>query len=140
MSRSLDDVTMDEWTRASRRVLGLDKPKPAPASETDIMKLAMIELSRRGHVVFRANVGLFYTKDGRPQKTGLPVGFPDTFGSRHPDNAFFAVEFKKPGGRLRPEQRTTLNALRARGIRAGVAYSIEDAIRIVESDAISAPL
>lgn len=104
------------------------------------MRLAMIELSRRGHLIFRANVGLFYTKDGRPQQTGLPVGFPDTFGARKDDGAFFGIEFKKPGGRLRPQQRVTLNALRARGIRAGVAFSIEDAIAIVECDAISAPL
>lgn len=108
--------------------------------ESDIMKLAMIELSKRGHICFRANVGQFFTKDGRPVRTGLPVGFPDTFGARHPDGAFFAVEFKMPGGRLRPQQRDTLNALRARGLRAGVAYSIEDAISIVENDAISAPL
>lgn len=104
------------------------------------MKLALIELSKRGHVAFRANVGQFFTKDGRPVRTGLPVGFPDTFGARHPDGAFFAVEFKMPGGRLRPQQRDTLNALRARGLRAGVAYSIEDAIAIVENDAEIAPL
>jgi hypothetical protein len=103
------------------------------------MRSAMIALSARGHVIFRANVGLFYTKDGRPQQTGLPVGFPDTFGATKGGD-FFAVEFKAPGGRLRPQQRTTLNALRARGLRAGVAYSIEDAILIVEGDAIFTPL
>lgn len=116
---------------------------PAPEEfrcETDLMRLAMIELSKRGHLALRANVGQFYTRDGRPVRTGLPVGFPDTFGARHPDGAFFAVEFKMPGGRLRPQQRDTLNALRARGLRAGVAYSIDDAIRIVENDANFAPL
>lgn len=116
---------------------------PAPDEfrcETDLMRLAMIELSKRGHLALRANVGQFYTRDGRPVRTGLPVGFPDTFGARHPDGAFFAVEFKMPGGRLRPQQRDTLNALRARGLRAGVAYSIEDAISIVENDANFAPL
>lgn len=107
--------------------------------ESDLMRLAMIELSRRGHLCFRANVGQFFTKDGRPVRTGLPVGFPDTFGAR-PDGQFFAVEFKIKGGRLRKEQRDTLNALRARGLRAGVAYSIEDAISIAEGDAILAPL
>ena len=113
----------------------------APArSESDLMRLAMIELSARGHLVFRANVGLFYTRDGRPQKTGLPVGFPDTFGARATDGAFFAIEFKIKGGRLRPDQRQTLNAMRARGLRAGVAYSVEDAISIVEGDAIFAPM
>lgn len=108
--------------------------------ESDLMKLAMIELSRRGHLVFRSNVGQFFTKDGRPVRTGLPVGFPDTFGARQTDGAFFAVEFKMPGGRLRKEQRDTLNAMRARGIRAGVAFSIEDAIAIVEGDAKFEPL
>lgn len=107
--------------------------------ESDIMRLAMIELSARGHLALRANVGQFFTKDGRPVRTGLPVGFPDSFGATKSGD-FWAVEFKKPGGRLRPEQRTTLNALRARGIRAGVAYSVEDAVSIVESAANTAPL
>lgn len=108
-------------------------------SESDLMRLAMIELSARGHLVFRANIGQFFTKDGRPVRTGLPVGFPDTFGAR-PDGQFFAIEFKIKGGRLRPEQRQTLNAMRARGLRAGVAYSVADAVSIVDGDAISAPL
>lgn len=107
--------------------------------ESDVMRLAMIALSERGHLIFRCNVGLFYTKDGRAQKTGLPVGFPDTFGATSAGN-FFAIEFKAPGGRLRPEQRVTLNALRARGIRAGVARNTEEAIAIAEGDAISAAL
>lgn len=110
-----------------------------PLKEIDIQKLAMIELSARGHLIFRSNVGQFFTKDGRPIRTGLPKGFPDTFGARA-DGAFFAIEFKKPGGKISTEQRQTLNAMRSRGIRAGVAYSVEDAIRLVEGDAISAPM
>jgi len=34
--------------------------------ESDLMRSIMLALSGAGHFVFRCNVGLFYTKDGRP--------------------------------------------------------------------------
>lgn len=133
--RPLDDVTGEEWNAASAAVRK-PTPKPKQLAEGDLQRAIMIALSDRGHLIFRANVGLFYTRDGRPQKTGLPTGFPDTFGARASDGAFFGIEVKTATGRLRTEQRATLNAMRRRGLRAGVARSIDDAISIVEGDAI----
>ena len=40
-------------------------------SESDLMRQIMVALSEDGHFVARANVGLFFTADGRPVKTGL---------------------------------------------------------------------
>lgn len=96
-------------------------------TEGDIQRQIMIALSEDGHAVFRANVGLFLTKDGRPVKSGLPTGFSDLFGHRAGDARAFYIEIKTPTGRVRPEQTAFLAAMRARGAIAGVARSIQDA-------------
>lgn len=67
-----------------------------PLSEADLMRAIMVALSADGHFVARANVGLFFTKDGRPVKTGLPVGFSDVFGHRESDVRAFYLEVKTP--------------------------------------------
>jgi len=96
-------------------------------SEADIMRSIMIALSNDGHFVARANVGLFFTKDGRPVSTGLPKGFSDLFGSRVGDARAFYLEIKGPAGRVTTEQSAFLNAMRMRGAIAGVARSVQEA-------------
>jgi hypothetical protein len=90
----------------------------------------MLALSDAGCVVFRANVGLFFTRDGRPVRTGLPVGFSDLFGFR-PDLRPFFVETKTARGRLRPEQARFLEAMRERGAIAIVARDPTTVVRDV---------
>lgn len=58
------------------------------------MRSIMLALSADGHFVARANVGLFFTKDGRPVKTGLPVGFSDVFGHMKSNARAFYLEVK----------------------------------------------
>lgn len=101
-------------------------------SEGDTMRQIMIALSADGHAVFRANVGLFYTRDGRPVSTGLPPGFSDLFGFTPQGRAFF-LEIKSPAGRLRPEQAAFLDAMKKRGALAGVARNVQDAKNILQS-------
>lgn len=96
--------------------------------EAAVLHRCMLALSGAGCAVFRANVGLFYTRDGRPVQTGLPKGFSDLFGFR-PDLVPFFVEVKSETGRVRPEQAAFLAAMRARGAVAVVA---RDADKIVE--------
>lgn len=96
-------------------------------SEADTMRLIMLALSEDGHAVFRANVGLFYTRDGRPVTTGLPPGFSDLFGNRAGDARAFYLEVKSSTGRVRPEQQLFIDAMLARGAIAGVVRSVEDA-------------
>jgi hypothetical protein len=96
-------------------------------SESDLMRSIMIALSADGHAVFRANVGLFFTKDGRPVSTGLPVGFSDLFGFRAGDARAFFLEVKTPIGRATAEQRAFVDAMQRRGALAGVVRSVEDA-------------
>ena len=44
---------------------------------------------------------------------------------------FTSIEVKTPTGRLRPEQKTWLDAVQAAGGVAGIARSVEDAQRIL---------
>lgn len=98
--------------------------------EAAILHRCMLALSEAGCVVFRANVGLFFTRDGRPVQTGLPRGFSDLFGFR-PDARAFFVEVKSASGRLRPEQAAFLEAMRARGAVAVVARDADDCVERV---------
>lgn len=96
-------------------------------SESDLMRSIMIALSADGHAVFRANVGLFFTKDGRPARTGLPVGFSDLFGARVGDARAFFLEVKTATGRATLDQRRFLQAMANRGAITGIVRSVDDA-------------
>lgn len=96
-------------------------------TEADLMRSIMLALSQAGHMVFRANVGLLYTRDGRPVRTGLPVGFSDLFGFSADLTPFF-FEVKTSSGRVSPEQAAFLDAMRRRGAIAEVVRSPQAAL------------
>ena len=100
-------------------------------TESDLMRAVMVALSLDGHQVFRANVGLFFTRDGRPIRSGLPVGFSDLFGHHRDGARAFYLEVKTATGRVTPEQQAFINAMRLRGAIAGVVRSIEDAQKML---------
>jgi hypothetical protein len=100
-------------------------------NEADLMRSIMIALSNDGHFVCRANVGLFFTQDGRPIRSGLPVGFSDLFGNRRDDAKAFYLEVKTPTGKVTTEQMAFINAMKIRGAIAGVVRSIEDAQKLL---------
>lgn len=100
-------------------------------TEPDLMRSIMLALSEDGHAVFRANVGLFFTADGRPVKTGLPVGFSDLFGHRAGDARAFYLEVKTPKGRATPQQLAFVESMRRRGAIAAVVRSVEEARQAV---------
>lgn len=85
-------------------------------------------------VVFRANVGIFRTTDGRMVATGLPKGFSDLFGFRKSDGKIFFIEVKNEKGRLRVDQKHFIETMRDKGAIAGVARSVEEAIQLIEVD------
>jgi hypothetical protein len=97
--------------------------------EGPLMRHIMCALAEAGCVIFRANVGKFKMEDGRWFDTGLPPGFSDLFGIA-PDGRPLFVEVKTETGRVRPEQLRFIEAMVARGARAGVARSVDDALRI----------
>ncbi|MEN9885718.1 MAG: hypothetical protein RL758_296 [Pseudomonadota bacterium] len=98
-------------------------------TEADLMRAIMVALSADGHFVVRANVGLFFTKDGRPVRSGLPVGFADVFGHRAGDARAFYLEVKTATGRATEAQLAFIAAMKKRGALASIVRSVEDARR-----------
>ena len=101
-------------------------------SENRIQSEIMIELSKRGHKVFRANAGK--VQDAR---TGtwiklLPRGFSDLFGFKSDGTAIF-IEVKTPVGKLRPEQIKFRDAVMEYPVIYGVARSAQEAVDIIEN-------
>ena len=91
----------------------------------------MIALSKAGATVWRNNVGALQDKTGRLVRYGLCKGSSDIIGICH-DGRFLAVEVKTSTGQVRPEQILFIDAVIAKGGRAGVARSVDDALRILE--------
>lgn len=100
-------------------------------TEQDIQNKIRAALSPYA-VVFRANVGKVRTADGRYFDTGLPKGYSDLHGFRKSDGRMFFIEVKTPTGRLRPEQEKFIKTVKKNGAIAGVARSVDDAIKIIE--------
>jgi len=101
-------------------------------TEHEIQSLILLEVSKKGHKIWRSNAGK--VKDAR---TGnwiqlLPKGFPDAFGFRKSDGKFFAIEVKTKTGRLRKEQKQFAKFAEGKPILYGVARSPEDAVEIIE--------
>jgi len=100
-------------------------------TEHDIQKQIILELSKRG-VVLRLNVGTFRTLDDRFISSGLPPGTSDLEFIGQGYIAF--IEVKKPGGRVTWEQINFITRMRKLGHRAGVARSVEDALKIIQEE------
>ena len=82
-------------------------------------------------VVFRANVGVFKTYDGRPINVGLPPGYPDLSGFRKSDGKMFFIEVKNETGKLRPDQVNFQKQMKKYPVICGVARSVEEARKIL---------
>ena len=114
---------------------------PAAASEQSIQQHIRIACSTGDTRLFRNNTGTLRDQHGRPVSFGLCKGSADLIGYRSititPDMVgqqvavFTSIEVKTPTGRIRPEQQAWLEAVQAAGGIAGVARSVEDALRIV---------
>ena len=114
---------------------------PAAASEQSIQQHIRIACSTGQTRLFRNNTGTLRDQHGRPVSFGLCKGSADLIGYRSititPDMVgqqvavFTSIEVKSATGRLRPDQQQWLDAVQAAGGIAGVARSVEDALRIV---------
>lgn len=98
--------------------------------ETDIQDNIRLALSKTC-VIFRANVGGFYTDYGGFVSTGLPDGFPDLFGFRKRDGKMVFIEVKTAKGRVRKEQAHFMEVMDGYDVLHGIARSVEDAEAIV---------
>jgi hypothetical protein len=110
-------------------------------SEQRIQQEIRLACSRGQTRLFRNNTGTLRDQHGRPVSFGLCKGSADLIGYRTititPDMVgqqvavFTSIEVKTATGRMRPEQQAWLDAVQAAGGIAGVARSVEDALRIV---------
>jgi len=111
-------------------------------TEHTLQNQIRVALSDYG-ICFRTNAGRFwqgkrvwsneynqYVLTDLKPVAGLPKGFSDTLFIG--DNGKIAfIEIKTPKGRVRPEQEHFLDTMRGKGYKAGIARSVEDAIRII---------
>lgn len=98
---------------------------------TTLMNSVMLALSEAGHFVARYQVGLFYTRDGRPIQIGI-TGGSDLWGHRQGDARAFYIECKDGAGRPTKEQTAFLAAMRSRGAIAGIARSVDEALALLD--------
>ena len=98
--------------------------------ETAVQNRIMVALCEAGCVVFRRNVGLFYTQDGRMISIGQ-TGESDLQGHRA-DGKCFYIETKTLTGPKRKEQEQFVEAMRKSGAIAGFARTPEQAIEIIK--------
>lgn len=103
-------------------------------SETQLMHKVMVAISAAGYKIFRTNVGKVRMADGRVFSTGLPKGHADLYGFR-PDGQIFYIETKVKPYKPTAEQLQFLKVMRESGALAGVAYSVEEALRIANGGA-----
>lgn len=104
-------------------------------SEANIQQLIRLALSEDGHTVFRNNIGAYKDpKTGRLVSYGVGgKGGSDLLGWCK-DGVVLAVEVKTATGRIRPEQKLFIAAVRKSGGRAGIARCAEDAIKIARGE------
>ena len=114
------------------------------ASEQSIQQHIRLTCSTGATRLFRNNTGTLRDQHGRPVSFGLARGSADLIGwtirTVTPDMVgqqvavFTSIEVKTPIGRVKPEQQQWLDAVRSAGGIAGVARSVEDALRITTAD------
>jgi hypothetical protein len=113
------------------------------ASEQSIQQHIRIACSTGATRLWRNNTGTLRDQHGRPVQFGLCKGSADLIGYQSititPDMVgqqvavFTSIEVKAPTGRIRPEQQAWMEAVQAAGGIAGVARSVEDALRIMNA-------
>lgn len=99
-------------------------------TEHDTQNEIRLALAEKGIICFRANVGRVKMKDGRWFDTGLPKGFCDLFGFRN-DGQIFFIEVKNGKGRTSEKQDSFMKLVKQNGALAGIARSVEDAMKII---------
>lgn len=91
-------------------------------SENDVERAIVNFLQTRGWIIDRVQVGVFYTRDGRPMAIGKP-GQPDWRAKR--GREYLEVEIKATGKRPDKKQLEYLAVMRHVGVAATWADSLE---------------
>jgi len=106
------------------------------SKESVFLKKALMTFSKGSTRLFRNNVGLFQTKDGRKVMTGLCKGSSDIIGWTEVEikphmigkkvAVFTAIETKAAKGKPTKEQINFVEKVKEAGGLATVAYTLED--------------
>lgn len=113
--------------QARGRPSDYNKSRNRPMRENELLKICRLAAAECGATLFRNNRGMFLTLDGKRKiRAGLEApGTSDLIGwDKH--GRFVAIEVKTSAGRLSPEQKTFLNAVKSAGGIAFIARSPED--------------
>lgn len=98
--------------------------------ETILQNKILVALSENGCYADRYQVGNFYTAYGGRVQIGK-IGQSDIRGHRISDGKAFYIEVKCPGKQPTRAQKHFIEAMQKTNALAGVAYTVEDALRIV---------
>lgn len=105
----------------------MPKPKaPRGPKETQIQATILTYLLARGDVfAWRNNTGAFSPRPGQFMRYGTP-GSADILGVWAPTGQLLAIEVKRPGGKLNPDQEAWSARVRSAGGVYLLATSVED--------------
>lgn len=98
-------------------------------AETVLQNQIRCALSTSG-ICVRLNTGIFRTDDGRSVRCGIP-GMPDLLWIG-PDGKTAWIEVKTETGKIRQGQKQFIDRLIAMGHTAGIARSVDDALKLVK--------
>lgn len=111
-------------------------------NEHDLQNRILLALSASGATVWRQNTGLAWVgepvqlangdvllKNPRRLHVGLCKGSSDIIGLH--EGRFIACEVKAKGGRVTREQENFIAQVNANGGSAGIAWSVDDALRLI---------
>lgn len=98
--------------------------------ESDIQRAILDFLQAKKILAWRCNMGaVLVSRDSKIRFSKNPnKGIPDIGGVLQ-GGRYFAIEVKRPGGRLSPEQKGWIERLSAQGVICIVATSVEDVRR-----------
>lgn len=105
-------------------------------TESEIMKQIQLAVSKTGHKVFRNNVGMFETIDGRRIRTGLCTGSSDLIGFTS-SGRFLAIEVKYGYGKPTEEQTAFIDTVNKSGGVAFIARSVDEALEKLKAAVLS---
>lgn len=112
-------------------------------SETTLQNEIRLAIGKlKGVRLFRNNVGLFKTQDGRNVQTGLCVGSSDLIGFQSiiitPEMVgqkiavFTAIEVKTESGKVSPQQEKFIEMVACFGGIGAIVRSVDDAMAVLE--------
>ena len=112
------------------------------SKEAKLLKAVLMQFSKGKTKLFRNNVGLFMTKDGRRVMTGLCKGSSDIIGWTEVEikphmvgkrvAVFTALETKAAKGKPTKEQTNFVNTVKEAGGLANIVYTLDDVKKTID--------